>query len=482
MASPRLSAFRSDHLWREADEPTFWLDKALRLVWVNRAWEALTGYPAERVLGVTCKAHAPVESGDLSDLAAGFHPPSRALAGQPARGPTLIIHAQGEKLWRLLDVWPFHDRQGELIGYLGRVRESDSSPLETIDDDPGLRGELLALRQRLWHDYGFDRLIGRGDAHDRLLDQIRLAGGTTSPVLILGEPGTGKRSVARLIHAVGANRLQPIHMIDVEALPADLLETRLFTLWEPSDPRQDRDWDALDGRVSAPASNPATVAVGDVLQLPRDLQSRLATLLRNKSGPRLLALTSVDPEAALRSEQLRPDLYYALTPMVLRLQPLRERREELMLLAQHFLERANRLGGSQKLGFSATAQTVLQAYDWPGNLGELDRVVKFAHDQGEQSLITAEDLPASIQGNLGAAYLPGATPPPIKPLDEMLTEIERRLIENALVKSRRNKTRAADLLGISRPRLYRRMKELNLDDEADPDEEQGPLGTASPGA
>jgi DNA-binding NtrC family response regulator len=201
-----------------------------------------------------------------------------------------------------------------------------------------------------------------------------------------------------------------------------------------------------------------------------------------KSGPRLLALTSVEPEAALQSEQLRPDLYYALTSMVLRLRPLRERRDELLLLAQHFLERANRLGGPQKLGFATTAQTVLLAYDWPGNLGELERVVKFAHAQGERSLITAEDLPASIQGNLGAAYLPGATPTAIKPLDEMLTEIERRLIESALVKSKRNKTRAADLLGISRPRLYRRMKELNLDDEADPDEEQGPPGTASPGA
>jgi PAS domain S-box-containing protein len=481
MASPRLSTFRSDQLWREAEEPTFWLDKALRFVWVNRAWEALTGYPAERVLGVTCKAHAPVKAGDVSDLAASFHPPSLAMAGQPVRGPTLILHAQGEKLWRHLEFWPFHDRRGELIGFLGRVHDPTSSPLETSDLDRGGHGELIALRQRLCRSHGFDAIIGLGDSHDRLLEQVRLAGGTSSPVLILGEPGTGKRSVARLIHDIGADRLQPIHFIDLEALPAELMERRLFSLPESPDSRHHRESDALDGRYPHPGRDPATIAVGDIIHLPRDLQSRLSAVLRAKSGPRLLAMSSVDPEAALRSERLRPDLFYALTPLVLRLQPLRERGEEIMLLAQHFLERANRRGGPQKLGFAATAQAVLRGYDWPGNLSELERVVNYAHEQGEQPLVTAEDLPASIQGNLGAAHLPGTPPIAIKPLDEMLTEIERRLIENALAKARRNKTRAADLLGISRPRLYRRMKELNLDDEADPDEGPGTSNSASPG-
>jgi DNA-binding NtrC family response regulator len=452
----------------------------MRLVWVNRAWEALTGYPAEKVLGVTCKAHSPSQAGNVADLVASFHPPPRAMAGQSARGPTLIIDAQGEKLWRELDFWPFHNGQGDLIGFLGRVCETDSSPRETVDHDQSFHDQLLALRRRLNRCYGFDGIIGQGDVHDRLLEQIRLAGGTSAPVLIIGEPGTGKRLVARTIHELGVNRLQPIQLIDLEALPAELLERQLLSWAEDSRPRRDGEGDISDSRFSTSIRSLATLAVGDVLLLPRDLQSQLAKLIRMNHGPRLLAMTSGDPEAALQSDRLRPDLYYALTPLVLRLQPLRERREDLLVLSQHFLERANRLGGCQKQGFAAGAQAVLRAYDWPGNLSELDRVIQYAHDRGGQTLVKAEDFPASVQGNLGAAYLPGATPISLKPLDEMLTEIERRLIENVLVKSRRNKSRAADLLGISRPRLYRRMKELNLDDEADPEEESGPAASPSP--
>ncbi len=132
---------------------------------------------------------------------------------------------------------------------------------------------------------------------------------------------------------------------------------------------------------------------------------------------------------------------------------------------------------------------VLQTYDWPGNLTELGRVIDAAHDQlrsrteaqKTMPLIDMEELPASIRGHLGAAYLPPTVSPSMKPLDELLTEIERRLIETALRRARQNKSRAAELLGISRPRLYRRIKELNLPDESGP-EEAVPAASSSPAA
>jgi DNA-binding NtrC family response regulator len=165
--------------------------------------------------------------------------------------------------------------------------------------------------------------------------------------------------------------------------------------------------------------------------------------------------------------------------LVLRLAPLRQRRDELPLLAQHFLERVNQCGAEQRSGFTPQAMATLTAYDWPGNLPELARVIEFGHTHSgkEGGLIEAEDLPASIRGHLGAAYTPPAPPSPIKPLDQLLTEIERRLIETALRQARSNKSRAADLLGISRPRLYRRIKELNLPDGDDePPDEAEPTG------
>ena len=197
--------------------------------------------------------------------------------------------------------------------------------------------------------------------------------------------------------------------------------------------------------------------------LPRDLQERLAASL--DTPVRLLATTALDPKSALESEQLRPELYFALTTLVVRLQPLRERRDELPALAQHLLERANQRGGKQKTGFSPQALSALMAYDWPGNLRELARVIDHAHSVGDEPLVAVEDLPASIRGHLGGGFSPPPQPNPIKPLDELLTEVERRLIETAFRQARGNKSRAAELLGISRPRLYRRIKELNLPDD-----------------
>jgi DNA-binding NtrC family response regulator len=188
-------------------------------------------------------------------------------------------------------------------------------------------------------------------------------------------------------------------------------------------------------------------------------------------GIRLLATTSGDHELALRAEQLRTDLYYALTSLVIRVAPLRERLSELPLLAQHLLERLNLRGARQRSGFSPDALAALTGYDWPGNLRELARVIDAAHQTGAGDLIETDDLPADIRGHLAAAYLPPPLPPPITPLDELLTQVERRLIEHAMQRAGQNKSRAAELLGISRPRLYRRIKELNLPDEPEPCEE-----------
>jgi DNA-binding NtrC family response regulator len=178
-------------------------------------------------------------------------------------------------------------------------------------------------------------------------------------------------------------------------------------------------------------------------------------------------MTAGDPEAAQRAERLRLDLYYALTPMVVRLTPIRERLDDLPLLAQHFLERANQRGERQRSGFSPEALAVLLNYDWPGNVRELARVIDEAQARAAGDRIDVDDLPGTIRGHIGAAYSPPPLPPAATPLDELLTEVERRLIEQALRRARQNKSRAAEILGISRPRLYRRIKELNLPDEAE---------------
>jgi DNA-binding NtrC family response regulator len=475
MPPPRVSPFEPNQLWQRAREPIFWLDPALKLTWVNRAWEELTGYPADRVVGLTCQAHGPSRAGDVTDLAASFHPPPESLAGQPSGTLTLIFHSGGAGLWRRVEFWPFRDEDDVLIGLVGLVRAADGQPGVADSQANRLHVELLEIRQQLQKQSGFYSLIGFGPSHRRLLDQVRLAAGSTTPLLIVGEAGTGKRHVARTIHQNGPARQQPLVPFDCEALPAEILDRELFGVEES----------ALSEVRSTPSSGGAgrprlslrdgsTLLIREILLLPRDLQARLAASL--DSPVRLLATTAVDPETALKAERIRPELYFALTTLVLRLEPLRERRAELPLLAQHLLERANERGGKQRTGFSPQALSALVSYNWPGNLRELARVIDHAHDHagGEGSLIAFEDLPPAIRGNLGAGFPPPHPPIPIKPLDELLTDVERRSIETALRQARGNKSRAADVLGISRPRLYRRIKELNLLDDESPEETDTP--------
>jgi DNA-binding NtrC family response regulator len=475
MPHPRPVGFEPSELWQKAREPTFWLDSDLRIAWVNQAWETLTGHPSKSVVGLACHSHAPTRGEDPADVAASFHPPPESLAGQPAGTTALIIHANGERIWRRVEFWPFRHELDGLIGLLGVVRPEVDAPSVPHTEANRLHVELLELRRQLHKVAGFDTLLGLGPAHRRLLEQVGLAAVSTAPVLLFGEPGTGKRHVARAIHQNGPGRSRPLVSFDSEALPAEVLERELFAASGASNlPVQDESSGRVTGRPRLALGEGSTLLIREIFMLPRDLQARLAASL--DTSVRLIATTVMDPEIALSSERIRPELYFTLTTLVVRLRPLRERRDELPMLAQHLLERVNQRGGTQRAGFAPPALAVISSYDWPGNLHELARVIDHAHGSGriDQTWVEVEDLPASIRGSLGAAYLPPAAPSAIKPLDQLLTEVEQNSIERAMRQARGNKSRAADLLGISRPRLYRRIKELNLPDDGDAENESAP--------
>ena len=221
------------------------------------------------------------------------------------------------------------------------VRRHEAPPHAPDADSQRLRTELIGLRDRLLERHGFDTLIGRGPGHLRLLNQVRAAAATTVPVLVVGEPGTGKRLVARTIHQQGSHSQALLLSFDCAALPPEDLERDLFGL------------DAGRGASGMALPGGSTVLLRDVLELPRDLQGRLASAL--DCGVRLLATTTGEPERARLDDRLRPDLYFALTTLVVRLAPLRDRLDELPLLAQHLLERANLRGPRRRSGFSPEA-------------------------------------------------------------------------------------------------------------------------------
>lgn len=469
MSSPRTASLRLEALVSNAREPAFVLGPDRRVIGVNRAMEELTGHPADQLVGLVCQPHGPTRAGDLAGLGGSLYPPAEALAGRPSGMMTLIIHAGGDRRWRRVEYWPFHAADGALLGLFGLVRSTAEEHHAPDAPSQRLRSELLEVRARLERRHGFESLIGRGPAHRRLLDQVRAASASGASALLVGEAGTGKRTVARTIHALGPTRQAPLLPLDCAALPPETLARHLFGAIDDEDDPEPRP------KLTLPEG--ATLLLVDVLELPRDLQARLASAFDGRV--RVLATTAADPDEALKCDRLRPDLYYALTSLVLRLRPLRERVDELPILAQHFLERANQRGGRQRQGFAPEAIEALVAYDWPGNLRELARVVDAAHEVGPDDRIGVADLPSAIRGHFGGAYLPPPPPAPAS-LDETLTQVERRLIEQTLTRARQNKSRAAEQLGISRPRLYRRIKELGLPDEPEPPEDVHPSANGPP--
>ena len=188
---------------------------------------------------------------------------------------------------------------------------------------------------------------------------MRLAVALTTPVLIVGEPGTGKRQAARTIHQNGPGRQQPLVPFDCEALPVEILERELFGVDKYALPESGAaHWAGGTASPRLSLGDGSTLLICEILMLPRDLQARLAAVL--DTPVRLLATTALDPETALEREQLRPELYFALTTLVVRLQPLRKRRDELPALAQHLLERES--------ACRETEDGILT----PGTLGPLD--------------------------------------------------------------------------------------------------------------
>jgi DNA-binding NtrC family response regulator len=212
--------------------------------------------------------------------------------------------------------------------------------------------------------------------------------------------------------------------------------------------------------------------------MPRDTQVGLLGLLRGSAASgrtqskaaairvRLIGTDLSDPAQLLNENGIRQDLLYQLSTIVIALPPLRDRREDIPLLAQMFVEQINADGSKQVSGLAAEAIEVLLAYDWPGNVRELHDVIAQAHADASSKVVSAENLTARIQGAQGGAFAGAVSDPPLD-LDATLAETERSLIEQAIKRARGNKSVAAELLSITRPRLYRRMQMLGMDDEGE---------------
>lgn len=436
--------------------PIFVLDAERRVRAFNAGCETLTGWPAAEIIGQLCH-YASDETAGATSLAAELCPPPEVFAGEDVTVPTYLAHRDGHAIARVLRFFPLRDADDEITGVLGLILPIQPPTAATpVSAARQLHAELAALRIALRTRFGTGTLVANSVAMRAVFAQVELAQKHAAFVLLVAETGTGKEHLARVIHFGSELKANWFVPLDCRRLGADELTGVLERLLEVHQPRS-----------AAVSPQPGTVYLADVDFLPRDLQQRLTNAfthadIARRPRLRLIASISGDPRAAVIEDKLREDFLALLTTQTIHVPPLRERGDDLPLLAQFFLEETNRQTGKQVGGFDEQIWPPFTQYRWPGNLDELAAVVREAHDKSVEPLIRLSDLPFRFRTALDAQSLPPVEEEPL-PLDSLLTELETRLITQALARTKNNKSKAAELLGIHRARLINRIKQLGLD-------------------
>lgn len=341
--------------------------------------------------------------------------------------------------------------------------------LQTAVEKRRLRAENAYLRQQLQTRYRLGGILGQTPVILKMLDLLETVATTTSTVLITGETGTGKELAARAIHDASPRREQRFVAINCGAIPETLLEAELFghirgAFTGAVANRQGRVEQAHRGTLFL--DEVGTMSAALQVKLLRVLQSREFERVGDSQtirvDVRVIAATNSDLRQMVADGTFREDLYYRLNVIPVHVPPLRDRRPDIPLLAQHFLQRLERESPDRgRVTIAQDAQQALMAFDWPGNVRQLENVIEraFALSPG-RSQIELDDLPDEVRfpGAGGSATAP-MTPSGIE-FDRLVGDFERDLIQKALEQSGGNKRLAADLLRIKRTTLIEKLKRL----------------------
>ena len=446
---------------RKASLPVFLLRGGLQIDLFNRGCEELTGWSATEMIGMKCKFHSDEDPVSKQALANALAPPVEIWGKQLTSllVPSFIPHRDGKSLTRNLHFFPLKDEQNEVRFVLGIILEMERSQSNKPETTAlQFHAELGAARMALRQQYQLTSLIASSMPMQRVLQQFQLATTSEVPLVLQGEPGTGKEHIARILHFATDKPQRSFVPLDCKK-----------TLWEELENTVERLLELpQEETVPKKGLQPRTVYFSHLGFLPRDLQKRLVEAFRKEKSPqwRFVASTEEPLNQLLHEERLIPEFYFMLSSLVMEIPPLRDREEDLPLLAQYLLERANPWDEKQMTGFSAEVLQIFQEYQWPGNIDELISVITEARELCSGSIIETDHFPFRFRTALDAQQMgPVPKPLPLKPLQELLDEVERSHIEFALEVCQYNKKKAADLLGITRPRIYRRMESLGIRDK-----------------
>lgn len=419
----------------------FTVDLNWRITSFNRASEEITGVPKEEAVGRPC---CEVFRADICETACALKRTMKT--GRPiVNEPISIIRPDGDQVPISVSTALLKNKEGKIIG-----------GVETFRD---LR-QVVELRRELLHQYSVSDIISRNHAMQKLFSILPQVAQSDSIVLIEGPSGTGKELFAQAIHRVSGRAKKPFVVVNCAALPDTLLESELFghKAGAFTDARKDR-----LGRFAL--AEGGTIFLDEVGDISSALQVRLLRVLQNgtyeplgatetlKADVRILAATNKDLQEEVKAGRFRDDLYYRINVIKLRIPPLKDRKEDIPLLVEHFIGHFNRLKGKNLLGISDKALALFMRYDWPGNVRELEHAIEHAFILCLQGVILPEHLPESLRPH-------GVT----KDLSTGLTlkEIEARAIRAALERNKWRRLATARELGVDKNTLRRKMLRLGI--------------------
>ncbi|MHC4184228.1 MAG: sigma-54-dependent transcriptional regulator [Planctomycetota bacterium] len=322
--------------------------------------------------------------------------------------------------------------------------------------------ENIRLRQELTDRFSLNNVIGVSSKMKNIYDLVARVAKSDSTVLLQGESGTGKELIARAIHFNSSRAEKPFVTINCSAIPENLLESELFGYVKGAFTGA-----AKDKQGKFEAANEGTIFLDEIGDMHKDLQAKLLRVLQEKSidkvgatqtihvDVRVIAATNIMLETAVKEGKFREDLYYRISVIPILLPPLRERKDDIPLLTQHFTDKR----GGKGCKILPEVLDIFDRYNWPGNVRELENIIERALVlRKEDNTISPEDIPDYIR----TKQCSGSMSLEIPDDGIKLEEVEKGLIINALNKARQNQTRAAELLGISRQTLIYRMQKYDI--------------------
>jgi DNA-binding NtrC family response regulator len=437
----------------DSHAPIYVLDEERRIIYCNAACARWLGKKPAELIGQQCAYYTADENGQPGGIAAGLCPPPKVFSGHAQPALVSCTPPTGQLIYRRGHFFPLGDGQDDSAAVIAILEPYDSLPEDpAAGSDAQLHEQIRRFHHQMAARFRTDSLLGVSPAMARVRAQIELAAATDACVLVLGPQGSGKDHAAKAIHY---HRHDPgsLAPLDCAVLEPNLLRATLRALWT---------------KHATAHGLAGTLLLAEVDCMPPEAQADLVEMIRTGSLRLRLIATAVRPLETLVDEgHFSSELACALSTITIQLPSLTARAEDLPLLAQAFLEEVNARGGKQVGGFTSEALDRLAAYNWPGNIDELAAIVRESHERAEAGEVAAKDLPNQIHWAADAASHPARVDETIV-LEEFLGRVEKELIARAMHRSKGNKSKAAKLLGLTRPRLYRRLVQLGL---AQPGEE-----------